>query len=94
MTYEACGSNVLIRIDRQTDEEMISGIIVPAGSEPQAIGEVISVGPLVYEVVRPGAMILFQPFRAIEAWREGDATIVVLKDEDIFAVIGAGTTGA
>lgn len=83
----ACGNNVIIRVNSNTDEEMTSGIVVPAGSEPQAIGEVLSVGPGVYELVRVGARVLFQPFRAIESWREGEDTVVIVEDGDIFAVI-------
>ncbi len=83
----ACGNNVLIRVNANTDEEMVSGIVVPAGSEPQAIGEVLSVGPGAYKLVQPGELVLFQPFRAIESWREDSDTIVIVEDNDIFAVI-------
>ncbi len=90
----ACGNNVIIRVNSNTDEEMISGIVVPAGSEPQAIGEVLSVGPGVYEMIKAGALVLFQPFRAIESWREDTDTVVIVEDGDIFAVINKEDAGA
>lgn len=92
--YIACGRNVLIRVNRKTDEEMASGLVVLAGSDPQAIGEVVSVGPGVYEEVRPGVEVLFQPFRVVESWRESEDTLVILEDDDIFAVIEKGEGNA
>ena len=90
----ACGNNVIIRVNADTDEEMTSGIVVPAGSAPQAIGEVLSVGPGVYEMVKPGALVLFQPFAAIESWREDGDTVVIVEDGEIFAVIKKGDADA
>lgn len=87
MTFTTYGSYVLIRVNRETDEQLASGLVVLAGSEPQAIGKVVSVGPAVYEALRPDVTVLFQPFRAIESWREGEDTLLILDDEDIFAAI-------
>lgn len=88
MTYQACQNYVLVELDPLGEELLASGIILPLHSDgdPQAIGRVISVGPEAYTEIKPGVRVLFQPFAALAAWKEGNGMILV-KDDEIYAVI-------
>lgn len=88
MSYVAQGTYVLLRLGPKTDEELASGLVVPAGSAPQALAEVVSAGPDAYSDIEPGRTVLFQPYRAVHSWREStDEVMLVVLDEDIYAVI-------
>lgn len=90
-TYQACQNYVLIELDPLGEEQLASGIVIPQHSDgdPQAIGRVVSAGPEAYVEIKSGVRVLFQPFVALAAWKEGDGMVLV-KDDEIYAVIEEG----
>lgn len=88
MIYQALQNYVLIELDPRGEEQLASGLVIPQHSDGdlQALGRVVSAGPDAYSEIKTGHLVLFQPFRAVEAWREGDGMILV-KDDDVYAVV-------
>jgi chaperonin GroES len=77
---------VLVRPDNP-EKKTASGIIIPdTVKEKQVTGEVVGVGPMVTEELKPGDRVLYSKFAGMAVPYNGEE-VVVMREADIFAVI-------
>jgi len=90
-TIEALNDHVVVDVLEEVEEISEGGIVIPetVSSRPQCYGYVLSVGPKVVSILKPGDIVIFAKYGG-QAVMNGKKILKVLKEGEIYGKMVGG----